>query len=168
MPNYKGHLLGGTITFGFVVAILYKMKTYFHYSIAELLLWLVMCLCGALFPDIDIQSKGQKIFYQALFLCFIIAFITKQWVLLIILGFVSLFPQIVRHRGIIHNFWFITITALIIPFSLSIHDKTLTKPALMCYFFFVSGAFSHLLLDFGPRKFIQRTLGKKRRIYRRR
>ena len=60
MPNYKTHLAGGL--FAYLLSI-YAVITLRTISFALALEWLLFCLLGALFPDVDIKSKGQKIFY---------------------------------------------------------------------------------------------------------
>ena len=62
MPNYKGHIAGGVITY---LVVLYCIK-YTNPSVHTVLQGLVFCLFGSLFPDVDVKSKGQKIFYYLL------------------------------------------------------------------------------------------------------
>jgi len=67
MPNYKGHLAGGVVTYCVVLCALVGTAPSFM-TAGE---WLLFTLAGALFPDIDIKSKGQKYFYYLVlpFLC---------------------------------------------------------------------------------------------------
>ncbi|MGC2310143.1 MAG: hypothetical protein WA432_00805 [Candidatus Babeliaceae bacterium] len=61
MPSYKGHLLGGLVVYS--IALLFMATTLSWLTKGE---WLLCTLFGALFPDIDIKSKGQKLFYALL------------------------------------------------------------------------------------------------------
>ncbi len=58
MPGYRGHLIGGTVTY---LAILQMMKSV-QPSMSVVASGFVFCIVGSLFPDIDIKSKGQKLF----------------------------------------------------------------------------------------------------------
>ena len=62
MPNYKGHIVGGTVTYLVVLQVIKHAQPNIH----VVLQGLVFCLLGSLFPDIDVKSKGQKIFYLQL------------------------------------------------------------------------------------------------------
>ena len=60
MPGFRGHLIGGTVTY---LAILQCIKS-MQPSIPVIISGFIFCIIGSLFPDIDIKSKGQKLFYQ--------------------------------------------------------------------------------------------------------
>ena len=61
MPGFRGHLIGGTVTY---LAILQCIKS-MQPSIPVIISGFIFCIIGSLFPDIDIKSKGQKLFYSA-------------------------------------------------------------------------------------------------------
>lgn len=158
MSNYQGHLLGGVVTYGITLAAIQKLYPLIHLNALEISIWLVMCLLGSLFPDIDIRSKGQRIFYEVLFCATIFAIIFNQWHLIICFCIASVIPLISKHRGSIHSLWFIIFIPMLVPFAITKYHPELTDSAIYCYLFFVMGAFSHLLLDFGPKHLIKRTL----------
>ena len=68
MPGYRGHLVGGGVTY---FILLYILSIY-NPDPSIMAQGLIFCLVGALFPDIDIKSMGQKYFYIALI--FLLAF----------------------------------------------------------------------------------------------
>lgn len=166
MPNFKGHLTGGIATYLFILMLASQLTLRIYTNYSEMFLWLGLCLLGALFPDIDIRSKGQKIFYAILLLVLVWSIAYQQWSVLSVASIVSVIPLISRHRGISHNLWFILIIPMIIPITISYKGFQLTKASLFAYIFFVAGAISHLVLDFGLVRFWRRSFPKSYR-YRR-
>lgn len=154
MPNFQGHLAGGAVTFALVYSVSTKLITSIPYTGKETILALIFCLLGALFPDVDTKSIGQKVFYTINLVLVTWAILTHQWSLLSILSLLGVFPMLVSHRGIIHTVWFVTLVPLCIPFVMS-YNKIPTgidmwgHTAWMIYGYFVAGALSHLLLDYG-------------------
>jgi hypothetical protein len=67
MPGYKGHLSGGVLAGGLAMGAAVMAGRLAH---APLYLSGLMgfCLLGALFPDVDTDSKGQNLFYAVLIL----------------------------------------------------------------------------------------------------
>ncbi len=164
MPNYRGHLVGGAVTYGIVVAALVTTRPAFHPRIDDLILWLIMCLLGSLFPDVDIRSKGKHIFYHFLLLIMIVALITKNWNAIWFIGFAALFPYFMRHRGAMHSIWFIFAAPFLAIAGLTLfYGNKIITPAFGCYIFFVAGALSHLILDFGFIRLIKRAIPKRKK-----
>ena len=159
MPNYKAHLFGGFVCFALLLAIPIYV---FHYTFSmdsSLLVWLLICsLAGALFPDIDTKSKGQFYFSTIAFFFIVIAIMLKKWMWLSGISLALITPLLVNHRGITHQIWFIFTAPFCIPLIAAYTSKALIFPAFMGYIFFVCGALSHLILDFGPFRFLQRGL----------
>jgi hypothetical protein len=152
MPGYRGHLAGGCVVYTILLFAVHNT----HPSLPLILGLFVATCAGALFPDIDIKSKGQKYFY---------------WGMLVLLGWsiwrfkqlntsgrfdvvaglaiVALLPLLVRHRGITHQPWFI----MVLSFGLwvmgigffPLHSSAIFLSLL----FFVAGALSHIWLDKG-------------------
>ncbi len=61
MPGYKVHLAGGmALTGACVAAGIYK--GWFDFNVLEITSILFIGSLGALFPDVDTDSKGQNIF----------------------------------------------------------------------------------------------------------
>lgn len=156
MPNYKGHLVGGTGAFAISYYLLRATDNLPPSEGYEVVLLYLLCLAGGLFPDIDIQSKGHKLFYQALFvgILFIIAY--QKVALFVPLAAVSFFPLFLNHRGITHNPWFLLILSSVIPLIAHWFQPEFFPLALKAALFFTIGGWSHLLLDWGVVGFSKR------------
>ena len=61
MPGYKGHIVGAALAFAGTLLVV--SKTYPPTPLTALQ-WFLLTILGALFPDVDIKSKGQGIFYR--------------------------------------------------------------------------------------------------------
>ncbi|MGE4292857.1 MAG: metal-dependent hydrolase [Desulfovibrio sp.] len=146
MPGYKGHLLGGVLVAATSVVVLVALRLYTDdypllFSLGGVLLF------GALFPDIDTDSKGQGLFYTALvavdgWLIYRAQYMHAAW-----LGLLALIPLVGRHRGWIHTWWamlLLPLPILLLPVALWQIELERSLPF---YLAFVLGYFSHLLLD---------------------
>ena len=72
----------------------------------------VVALLFGLWPDVDITSKSQKIFYSVLFvLNAVLIFILKYYVAAALLGLFAMLPILSKHRGWTHS----RITMLLLP-----------------------------------------------------
>ena len=154
MPSYKIHLLGGAVTY----LLLAKLASTFHtFSIPEHLLLLAFTLFGSIFPDIDIGSRMRTLFLLSVAIISPLALAAQKSYFFIGLGAASiLFLLLIKHRSITHHLWFIVLlpilcTGLILSRSWSHHIIVLS----ICIFF-IAGALSHRLLDFGPRWFFSK------------
>lgn len=151
MPNYKTHLAGGL--FAYLVS-LYAVISVRPVTFALCLEWLLFCLAGSLFPDVDIKSKGQKIFYWIVLILGTFLLFHKRGQALIILGALSLFPLLVRHRGIFHKLWFIIVVPSLIAWLACSYWPTCSTIIYYDTLFFIVGAISHLWLDLGLRRLL--------------
>ena len=161
MPGYRGHLAGGIVAFAVTCLAIkfFHPESVNHFK--DVALGLAVCLLGALFPDIDIKSVGQRIFYFAVFPLIVLAIATKQFLLLSVLSVIALIPVLVSHRGLIHKWWFVVFAPLIIPVLFLYQNGILFMSSVTVYLYFVSGALSHLLLDYGIWKFFKRVILRK-------
>lgn len=145
MPNYKGHLVGGSVAFLIMRACLAS----FHPSFTTSMEWLLCALVGSLFPDVDITSKGQKLFARILAAVFLLCMVQQRIDGMALVGGLAFLPLLARHRGLFHRVWFLALIAsccyggmlLIMPHYIGIFGWDLI-------FFFI-GAVSHILLDRG-------------------
>jgi len=160
MPGYQGHLAGGTATFFLMYYSTTKVLSLPGYNEKELALAFAFCILGSLFPDIDTKSFGQKIFYFFLAIIILLSIINGHTKLLVPLSLISVFPLLVNHRGIIHTVWFVTLAPLSIPFVMGYSSPQFTKITWLIYSYFVVGALSHLLLDYGFLRLLKRTFGR--------
>lgn len=143
MPSYRGHLIGGVLTY---LGMLQFIK-YAQPNSPIVLQGFLFCLLGSLFPDIDVKSKGQKIFYMLvlIFLCYCL--IQQRLDLFIAVSLLGLIPLLVRHRGLFHEIWFLlllTFVSFICFKSCSKQDELLL---LANSSFFFMGCLSHVVLD---------------------
>jgi membrane-bound metal-dependent hydrolase YbcI (DUF457 family) len=151
MPNYKGHLVGGFVAFLIALKIIVVQKV----SFLRALEWLCFTLLGALFPDIDIKSKGQRIFYTVMSVVCIFLFVNKCFYALTVLCFISFIPLLVRHRGLCHEVWFVIGVPLCSALIISFFSPTLYRTLLWDALFFIIGALSHVYLDVGLKRMLK-------------
>lgn len=158
MPGYRGHLIGGGVTY---FGLLYFLSVYSP-DLSVMAQGLIFCLVGALFPDIDIKSMGQKYFYIALavLLSFCLLYGYYSW--FIALAFLSIVPLLVRHRGVFHSLFFICVLSCALIICVLKFNVKYGPLAISNALFFVAGAWSHILLDRFTTK-MNRWLGNKRK-----
>ena len=154
MANYKGHLVGGAVLTGvYTVAIsnapVERFAEYAHVlqDYQALIAVFVVGMLFSLFPDVDTNSKGQGIFYWAIFLLDILLIYAGALQAAAYLGLIAMLPVLSHHRGWTHSKWamfVIPLPLVIIPYLYS--EKVLAF-SLVLYGAAVVGYFSHLLLD---------------------
>lgn len=157
MPGYKGHIGGGIIAFAL---LLYFMQNQCA-STSTAMQWLGCTLAGALFPDIDVKSKGQKYFYWIVLCAFILLFAMRQLEMLAACGIISVTPMLCKHRGIFHEMWFVIALPCVVWAAASLAYPRYTETFFFFALFFIIGALSHLYLDRGWRGIIPRKKFKK-------
>lgn len=114
------------------------------------------CLAGSLFPDIDIKSKGQKLFYTIMAPFYLFLFSNGHLFLSFSVGLTALMAILCNHRGLFHSWWFIIIFSCLWGEALLRLFPTNQNQIILGTLFFIGGALSHLLLDFGPKKLLFR------------
>ncbi|MBI9078288.1 MAG: metal-dependent hydrolase [Pseudodesulfovibrio sp.] len=147
MPGYKGHLAGGLFfaVMGLVGGVLFGWLVLDPLLISGLI---GFCLLGALFPDVDTNSKGQNLYY-AVFAAVDLGLILKGYfVWAAWLGLFSMLPAIGSHRGWTHTWWAMLLVPLpILGVPAVVQGVDAFGVFLPFYAAFVLGYFSHLLLD---------------------
>ena len=154
MANYKGHLVGGVIFTGvYTAAMMFapveRLAEYAHllYDWQAMAAVFVVGMLFALFPDVDTNSKGQDLFYGAIFALDILLIYSGLFQAAAYLGFIALLPIITHHRGWTHTKWamiLIPLPIVLIPWLYSDHLLAIN---LIYYGAAVTGYFSHLFLD---------------------
>lgn len=157
MPGYRTHSLGGLASAAVLFCIASSFGYYFSGKMA--LQCILLAWFGALFPDIDVKSKGQKLFYACVGAVVILLFLITCYKLAALLAIVCFLPLIVNHRALFHSFWFIVITTLVSTVIIGLLFPSYRFVGVFWAFFFLTGVFSHLLLDFG----LKATLRRRRR-----
>jgi LexA-binding, inner membrane-associated putative hydrolase len=152
MPGYRAHLAVALLLYGMIIIFTWAYLQGWSLRIIG-----CVALCaGALFPDIDIKSKGQHYLYQlyaAVLICALSMYILCAHLgkfltdIIICLAVVSIAPMLVRHRGITHSPRFIVLLGIM----MWIMGAGLCPHAAQDLFFysscFVIGALSHVWLD---------------------
>lgn len=152
MPNYKGHVVGGGVAY---IATLACLHTWLRPSLSLAVELLVFTIAGALFPDVDIKSKGQKLFYRVTGLLMIILLVQEQYASCAFMALAALLPLLVNHRGIFHQWWFLLSCSAAAVMYARLYISEYAPLISIQIFFFTIGAVSHLWLDFGPRRMLR-------------
>jgi hypothetical protein len=151
MSNYKGHLAGG-LFFYFIVMFLLSLSCI---KIAVALQWFIAILAGALFPDLDIKSKGQKIYYRLVFCIIALCAFYNIYKVAVVLSLVSMIPLMVKHRGLFHKWWFLLVYTVSIAYSLLLYFPAYSYHIISSSIFFFIGIISHLWLDMGFKRMLK-------------
>lgn len=155
MANYKGHLNGALVAAGLYlavligVAVLYTLYTSFTWGQigAGLLGVIVLTVLFGLWPDVDLDSKGRRIFYNLFFAIDLFLIVTERFEAAAYLGLFAILPALGAHRGWTHTWWAMLLVPaplVVVPY-LYLPDMPLI--GLPFYGAAVTGYFSHLLLD---------------------
>lgn len=145
MAQGKDHIVAGVTIWLLFVYLFRACIT----SIIVLSLSLVCVIAGSLFPDIDIKSKGQKLFYGLMAPAYIFLCAQGQYALCFLVGLFAFLPILSTHRGLFHRLWFIIAFAALWGFAFAHVLPHYTDLIFMCAIFFMLGSLSHLVLDFG-------------------
>lgn len=143
MPGYRGHLAAGVGAYALVLVLLSGLQQ----PILNVIAWFFCVMIGALTPDIDISSKGQKYFYRIIFLVLLILFGMKLWFVGMGISLLSLIPAIVPHRGIFHRLWFWLALSVLFWAVVSVYMPTYVHELVPMLLFFLLGIISHLVSD---------------------
>lgn len=143
MPSYKGHLIGGLLTY---LAIIQFMKCW-EPSYLTLSQGLLFCLLGSLFPDIDVKSKGQNVFYSIFLGLLFLLLYKQQYCLFVVTSIFGVIPLLVKHRGIFHHIWFLFLLTLGGTWIVKIWCGYFAQLMIYNCWFFFAGALSHVCLD---------------------
>lgn len=147
MPGYKGHLAGGLFfaVMGMLGGLMLGWLSFAPLTAAGLT---GFCLLGALFPDVDTDSKGQNLFYSVFLVVDLGLILQEHYVWAAWLGLFAMLPAIGSHRGWTHSWWAmfaVPAPILLVPLIMLQSDTAMTF--VPYYAAFVVGYFSHLLLD---------------------
>ncbi len=146
MPGYKGHLAGGTVCGGLILAGVAAQGIYNPDPMTGASL-LAICLLGALFPDTDTDSKGQNLFYFVLAILDLALMTLGFFKWAAIVGFFAMLPAIGHHRSWTHTWFAMLMVPLPIVILPLIFFDFSARSLLPFYLAAVAGYFSHLLLD---------------------
>ncbi len=145
MPGYKTHLCGGLVVFLSAVALLLSITDLPGFF--ELSIYLSCALLGSIFPDIDVASKMQRLFFVGSTGVLSCALLTNRTHLFLVIGGCVLLVTLLRHRTLTHQIGFLV--SMPIFFSLGavyLYNLPFNFVAYACLFF-VAGCVSHVVLD---------------------
>ncbi|MBA3751821.1 metal-dependent hydrolase [Candidatus Dependentiae bacterium] len=148
MPNFRGHLLGGV---GAYICALFVFQ-HTSFSLIEHSSWLSATLAGALFPDIDIKSKGQRLYLKVLTLVLLVCLCLQAYIPLIMVLALFFSSLIMPHRGLFHDLWFISGVVIVTDLFLVVFIPQRNEEIAIVSLFFLLGVVSHLTLDKGIKK----------------
>jgi membrane-bound metal-dependent hydrolase YbcI (DUF457 family) len=155
MAGYRGHLAGATLfVLGYIALLAYAFSVdaaYEQFSVLEQIGYplglVVLALLFGLWPDVDTNSKGQRVFYSIFLVTDLFLIATEQFRAAAYLGLVALLPVLSHHRGWTHTWWamlLIPSPLLILPY-LHVPERPLV--GLPFYGAAVVGYLSHLVVD---------------------
>ena len=151
MAGYKGHISAGVVFGALMIAGLafspLAASLTLEQKLIKALVVLWLAVIFALFPDVDIKSKGQLLFYRVFFVLDIVLLVNKYYIEAALLGFLALLPIISKHRGWTHTFW----AMLLVPSPILLGPMYLAKEPVLdglpFYLGALAGYFSHLVAD---------------------
>lgn len=125
MSMFREHWLGGLTAYSIFfivslivtvsVSIVYEAPVDWNPTIAMDPLGILACftiaLLFGLFPDVDIKSKSQRIFYSLLFVLNLSLLLFQRYLESAILGLFAILPILSKHRGWTHS----RITMILLP-----------------------------------------------------
>jgi chromate transport protein ChrA len=131
MAGYRGHLAGATLfVLGYIALLAYAFSVdaaYEQFSVLEQIGYplglVVLALLFGLWPDVDTNSKGQRVFYSIFLVTDLFLIATEQFRAAAYLGLVALLPVLSHHRGWTHTWW----AMLLIPSPLLLLPSSLLR-----------------------------------------
>ena len=146
MPGYKSHATGALILgVGSLAAV--NWLGWYVPEPGSAVLFMGFVVLGSLFPDVDTDSVGQKLFYSLLAVINLTLMVLGHYKWAAVLGFCALLPVAARHRGFIHTWWAMFAVPLAIFIIPLIFYDVPWKTLFPFYLASVFGYFTHLLLD---------------------
>ncbi len=168
MADFRGHLWGGLfatmLSALLCVAGLWwtnHLEPYLTVDVwPRLLLLFCIGMLSACFPDVDIESKSQRLFYRLLILL-------DMWFILIgdyrtaaLVGLGAMLPLLGKHRGWTHTWLAMLLVPALFLLAPMYLNKTFESFPIVCYVVSVSAYASHLVLD----GYIEQTARRFRRL----
>ncbi|WP_027189905.1 metal-dependent hydrolase [Fundidesulfovibrio putealis] len=146
MPGFKGHIAGSLAATGAVLGGAWWLGVY-RPEPKVMAMLAVLGVLGALFPDVDTNSKGRHLYYGAAVIADAVLILKGEYRYAALLGFCAILPAVGSHRGWTHTWW----AALVIPSPILIAPIILMgmtwQPLMPFYLAAVLGYYSHLFMD---------------------
>ena len=151
MPSYKVHLIGGVATYAGITAIA-SLTPLESFSTPFQLLLVGCALTGSIFPDIDIASRIQIIFFRIMFVTLPLLLFFKYFTSFVCMALLSISLVVIKHRTLTHRVWFLLLLTVAGVSTVFIKHPAFTTLACMAGLHFFVGSISHIALDFLVRK----------------
>ena len=146
VPGYKTHVIAAGVAASGALALGIEKGWYVPAPQMAVVL-IAVAVVAALFPDVDTDSKGRRLYYGLLVVVDVALLVRGYAKLAALLGLCAMLPAIDHHRGWTHAWWAmlaVPLPLLVVP-SL-VWDKQV--PAVLPYYgAAVLGYLTHLLLD---------------------
>ena len=101
----------------------------------------------ALWPDVDIKSKGQKLFYIIFFLTDLYLIFSSQFKISAFFGLIIILPILSKHRGWTHTYLAMLLIPSPILFYPMLSVGSIDFIGFPYYLAAITGYLSHLILD---------------------
>ncbi len=113
----------------------------------KLPLLLCISILAAIWPDVDISSRGQCIFYRIFVVLDVALILMRKYIWASILGLSAMLPIIGKHRGWTHTIW----SAFLLPSPIILlpmyFSQSYSLVGLPYYLAALAGYTSHLVVD---------------------
>ncbi len=125
MSMFREHYIGGLVSYTLFFALSFGASLFGQVTMHVPLernptipfnLWsigacFVVAVLSGLWPDVDIKSRSQQIFYRIFLIFSVILILRKQYLQSAVLGIFSMLPLLGKHRGWTHS----RLTMLLLP-----------------------------------------------------
>ncbi len=146
MPNHRTHLVAGLASAAALIYVLNHINANLFQAMWHMPLCIGLALTGSIFPDIDIDSKMQRLFWPVIAIVLFAALLKSKFYLFFILVACTFLVMLIKHRTITHRYWFIIGFPLALAWYLATM-KVQSPFVYICALFFIIGACSHIFLD---------------------
>lgn len=135
--------------FGLVIVVLSMFLVDYFLILArtQKVLYVAVGVMFSVWPDVDIKSLGQKLFFTMFLSADIYLIYIKDFKTAAYLGLIALLPILSRHRGWTHSKLAMVLVPLPILLYPMFQTHSITFVNLPYYIAAVVGYFSHLLFD---------------------
>ncbi len=124
MPDYRGHVTAGAMSYGVLAFAAYGAAQGVLVGSGSLLAerwWeipaqLVVAVLAALWPDVDITSRGRKLYYRLFLALDGYLILSGRWKAAAIVGLAAIALSVGRHRGWTHRMW----AAMLVPAPIAV------------------------------------------------
>lgn len=155
MAFYRRHLWGGVLATGLAMGVVGAWLAQTGQLVGfldadewpKLPILLAVGILSACFPDIDTNSKSQRLFYRLMLLLDIWLIVQREYKPAALLGLGGMLPLLGKHRGWTHTWTaavLVPAVCFLLPMLITQHVRLFLA---ICYVISLSAYVSHLILD---------------------